>query len=619
MASLEALIDRHQALLQAMQERPENGLLPQVNAFVGEIASAGKAITDARSRSRLRSVLRFWASYIYDCTGAFPDVELLHPEGEPATPPEGTEQVPTSSGRRQIGPYLLLKDIGSGGFSKVFQALHTGTQQVVALKILQSEQFDLLPQLRDRLLDRERLVRDLDHPRIIPVYSVTDYDGVACIAMKYVESGSLADRLSGWYWPASYRTIIDIVLQAAEGLDYLHRLGIVHRDIKPANLLLSYDHQVLLTDFGIAQFLEQAFQGMIVGTPEYIAPEAIISPASVDGRADIYGLGCLLFELITGNPPFVGESQQELLNKQVNLAPPPITSVPFELAQLVADCLKKQPGERIASATALIERLNHLFKVLPEAFLDSVPIHFQSAPDRRYAAIDSKPITQIAVLPSGSVVRQEENQRDTHVCPVCGAPNPPDQRFCDQCGSTLREAPSSPSRAAPPPTPVPTRSPPPGKRTATSITAVLPPPLAATTPGDTKVPATVLLQGGEGTEPEPLLLALFLLEGDRTVEESIFLVAGRRLLIGRERYCDIILSAPTVSRQHALLVYHLRPDGRGEFTLIDLASASGTFVNGRRVKGRAVLPHNAWVRLGGVQLLFKRLDDEPPPEPPLRM
>ena len=343
--------------------------------------------------------MRFWSSFIYDCSGLFPEVQLLPTTQDdvsvssitdPIKQEELNDNKVTSSMEQgvtfpQVGSFEIIDEIGEGNFSKVYKAINTLSEEVVALKVLQGKPFKQSQKLRNLLIQREQLAVTLAHSHIIPVYKTTEeYEDIMCIAMKLIESGSLGDRLSHWYWRPSTREILNLVRQAVEGLKYLHEKQIIHGDIKPANLLVSFDDHVYLTDFGITKVIGSAFIGMVVGTPEYLAPEAILHPEQADGRVDLYAIGIMLYELFTGKPPFRSESPVELLHLHVNNLVSPIKELPESLNAILLKCLQKDPQERFQSADELRDEIDKLLATLPDAFLDLQPSNFVTDPEVRF-------------------------------------------------------------------------------------------------------------------------------------------------------------------------------------------------------------------------------------------
>jgi eukaryotic-like serine/threonine-protein kinase len=265
----------------------------------------------------------------------------------------------------QIGRYILGKKLGRGGFGVVFRARDTSLDRDVALKFLHAEH-TATPQMLSRFLQEARSAAAIAHAGIVTVFECGQVsgtggpaDGSAYIAMELLQGESLTDRLarSGRIDPPA---AMEITRQVASALEAAHRAGIVHRDLKPDNIFLIPDsavqsgERVKVLDFGIAK-LGAASGGMdtqsmmVFGTPRYMSPEQCRSAASVDHRSDIYTLGCILFELVTGKPPFAG-SAGELIAQHVLVEAPSAASVddnlPPTLVDLIAELLAKEPGDR---------------------------------------------------------------------------------------------------------------------------------------------------------------------------------------------------------------------------------------------------------------------------------
>ena len=557
---LNEIYEEHQQLLEIIEGSETETIVPDVRRFIERIGEAGAAIPDPRQRSQLRALARFWGGFIYDRIGEFPETSLLPATIDLESPPVEEEsegvQVPETDSR--FGAYRILNKIGEGGFSTVYRAFDTVAERLVALKILHGEQFERVEQFRERFIERENTIGDLDHPHIIPVYEVGEEQGIPYIAMKYVESGSLADRLSEWFWRPTICKILNIALQTVDALEYLHAQDIVHRDIKPANILLDFDDNVYLTDFGIAQVIESAFKGMIVGTPEYLAPEAILHPEKVDESADIYSLGVVLFELLEGKVPFCDGSPLEIMHQQVNRELPDLSGdLPESLRDLVVSCLAKDPGDRI-EVTELREQIEHLLQSLPQEILDTQPAPFVTSPEDRRRA---HPTTAM------SVARE--------AMPVPAPPPVEGNMFCDMCGASL------PPRA------------PEGQEK-------IRPMESRASEADTQI-----LEGGPRLVVKGVLAVLIAAAG--LPNNKYYVMERDRVVLGRGQYNDIVIDNPTVSLQHALLAYRKPSEKQGSFTIFDLASANGILVNGEPCIKRR-LKHNDIIGLGEVRLIFKRLD-----------
>jgi len=273
----------------------------------------------------------------------------------------------------QIGKYLLGKKLGHGGFGVVFRAQDLSLDREVALKFLHPEH-TATPQILQRFLQEARSAAKVAHPGIVTVYECgqiagtqTPADGTAYIAMELLDGESLTDRLarSGRLVPGA---AMEITRQIASALEAAHRAGIVHRDLKPDNIFLVQDpavqsgERVKVLDFGIAKLGRTATSSvqtqsmMVFGTPRYMSPEQCKSATHVDHRSDIYTLGCILFELVTGRPPFAGQPG-ELIAQHLLVAPPSAISIvpelPMALERLIAEMLAKEPDARPPTMAAV--------------------------------------------------------------------------------------------------------------------------------------------------------------------------------------------------------------------------------------------------------------------------
>ncbi|MBE2200365.1 MAG: protein kinase [Anaerolinea sp.] len=710
---------RHQDLLEQTRDQVNENTLTTIQNFLVELSHAGKLVSKPRQRSKLRGLIRFWSSFIYEQIGEFPSVQLFPADEEvddimlPGHQPEMSFEdmvffrlinlfqdkgswskisdyfaqteyldssgdiavlakvIETLSGlmddnldndlaseidrlkQREInavsaddktifriagrflefmeglgefgdnvadirsgeykpvqhifkprdlfGPYEILEEVGEGGFSVVYKAVDRQTDQIVALKILRDKQFRQSHKFRERLLKQEEMIAKLNHPNIVPIYSVSEMDGIPYIAMKFIESGSLSDRLAQWFWRPSIRQILEIVQQTAKSLAYLHDLNIVHRDIKPANLLLSFENHVYLTDFGIAQVFESAFKGMIVGTPEYLAPEAILEPENVDGRVDLYALGIIFFQLLTGVLPFHANTSEEVLHLQVNKPIPLLSNMPDEIAEIINKCLAKKVDDRFRSADGLALKLEMLLETLDESILDSSPTNFTASPEQR----EETPITK-QFLPLDMELE----------CSACHQTLKPGAAFCDNCGAPARQA-QLPSPVFQAPAYGPTkRTSCPNCGTPLSPDEVFcgncgtpahptSPPLAKSydNEGDT------LILNGAFSRPHQDFLAILIVQSGR-LDQEYFLVRSICTTIGRSKHNNIVMNENSISRQHALLVYEEK-DKSGVFKLFDLASANGIYVDSKKVHIMRYIDHNDSIKLGNIKLRLKRLDDKP--------
>jgi eukaryotic-like serine/threonine-protein kinase len=259
--------------------------------------------------------------------------------------------------------YELGQSLGSGGMATVVAGHDRVLDRPVAIKLLGRYQ---QPDARARLLREARAAARLHHPNVVAVYDTGEHDGQPFIVMELVRGGTLADLLQE-RGRLEVEEAVGIALGVLDALAVAHAAGIVHRDVKPGNVLLPHDGGVKLSDFGIAKALEDATSGLtatgtVLGTPTYLAPE-LIHGESAGPASDVYSVGCVLFELLTGRPPFTGESSVSVAYAHVHQPVPDVTDlrpeVPRDLATVIATAMRKQPGDRYAAAaemrTALLE------------------------------------------------------------------------------------------------------------------------------------------------------------------------------------------------------------------------------------------------------------------------
>jgi serine/threonine-protein kinase len=261
--------------------------------------------------------------------------------------------------------YELLDTIGQGGFGRVYKARDTRLGRIVAIKVIR-------PDLAGASAFLERFRREgvalarLRHPAIVPIYDIREQDGLIYYVMPFIEGDTLRQRLEvrGRMPP---KVAHRVLLELCDAIVATHRAGIVHRDIKPDNVILEgRQDKVLLMDFGIAKVVdsESTQSGMIVGTPTYMSPEQLGDVYAVDERSDIYSLGVVAYHLLTGRPPFVGSSYGEVMRQHLTARPEPLRSlnpsVPLFLADIVEQCLEKDPLDRFESAAALWDQMQHV-------------------------------------------------------------------------------------------------------------------------------------------------------------------------------------------------------------------------------------------------------------------
>ncbi|MGO9443254.1 MAG: serine/threonine-protein kinase [Thiobacillaceae bacterium] len=265
----------------------------------------------------------------------------------------------------RLGRYEILAELGRGAMGVVYKAIDPIIDRTVAIKTIQFDQsMDDLANFEERFYREAKSAGRLNHPNIVTIYDVGKTDNIAYMAMEFLEGQLLKEALDV-HAPMSVDRIADIVAQVADGLEYAHENAIVHRDIKPANIMLVRGNAVKITDFGIAQMPSgsKTLAGTVMGSPKYMAPEQVAG-STVDGRSDLFSLGVVLYEMLTGEPPFDGDNINTTMYRIVNEAPlPPQTlapRIPDVFNYIVAKALAKHPDERYQTAGALAHDLrNH--------------------------------------------------------------------------------------------------------------------------------------------------------------------------------------------------------------------------------------------------------------------
>jgi serine/threonine protein kinase len=264
---------------------------------------------------------------------------------------------------RYIGDYELLEEIARGGMGVVYKARQISLKRLVALKMILAGEYAGAQELA-RFRKEGEAVASLQDPHIVQIYEVGEHEGHPYFSLEFCAGGSLARKLDGT--PLQAQQAVEMVETLARAIHVAHQAGIVHRDLKPANVLLTADGTLKITDFGLAKKLDdstgQTVSGAIMGTPSYMAPEQASGKGKAVGpAADVYALGAILYELLTGRPPFRAATALETLSQVVNddpVSPSQFQSkTPRDLVTICLKCLEKEPAKRYASALTLAEDL----------------------------------------------------------------------------------------------------------------------------------------------------------------------------------------------------------------------------------------------------------------------
>ena len=262
-----------------------------------------------------------------------------------------------------VGRYELLGEVARGGMGVIYRARDRSLNRIVALKMILPQQLQS-PGALDRFRAEAEAVAALDHPGILPIYEVGELDGLPFFSMKFVEGGSLVNFVE--QWRDRRRDAAELIAHIARAVHHAHERGVLHRDLKPGNILLGHDNTSYVADFGIAKWLARdtrlTLHESSLGTPHYIAPEqAAGGPVKLTPAADVYSLGAILYELLTGRPPFTAETALAVIRLVIDTAPlPPRTlnaAIPRDLELICLKCLEKEPSARYGSAAALAEDL----------------------------------------------------------------------------------------------------------------------------------------------------------------------------------------------------------------------------------------------------------------------
>ncbi len=401
----------------------------------------------------------------------------------------------------KIGRYEIKEEIGRGGMATVYRAYDPVFERDVAVKVLPSAMLHD-PQFRIRFEREAKMIAMLEHPAIVPVYDYGEEHEQPYFVMRYMTGGSLADRIKAG--PLSVEEATRILAHIGPALDEAHRRGVIHRDLKPANILFDQHNIPYISDFGIAKLMgtQTSVTGSaIVGTPAYMCPEQA-QGEELDGRADIYALGVILFEMLTGRQPYEGDTPMSVVVKHITQPPPHILDVrpdlPPAIETIIEKAMAKRKEERYTSVAEMVEALQAIYT--SATLVGQPPIQTEKtvrAPER------TLPARQQPVVPSAPPVSAPPRKRRKAWVGLllsgfllCGALAGGAYWFREDLPAVFGPLLTSFFTATPLPTPTPTET---ATLTPTATATLSPPTLTLTTeppPSPTSQPAGLPVKGG---------------------------------------------------------------------------------------------------------------------------
>ena len=328
---------------------------------------------------------------------------------------------------RTLGDYRIESEIGQGAMANVYRAYQPQLERWVALKVMKTGGMDDQGFL-DRFRREAKAIAALRHPNILTIYDYGEEKGIAYIVMEYVAGGTLKARLAEG--PVEWPDVATLVIPVGRALTYAHSQGIVHRDVKPANILLARPDWPLLADFGLVKLLDRqqgiTRPGTSIGTPAYFSPEQAAGE-DVDHRSDVYGLGIVLYELLTGHVPFEADSPFKMM--LLRLREPPIpprrlnSRITPQLEAVILRALARDPAARYSTMEALVDDLSRLPGATARAITPPSPLAAPAGPTIRLGALSTMAGPHLVVTGTGATLLLPQQDKvlvgraDPHVTP----------------------------------------------------------------------------------------------------------------------------------------------------------------------------------------------------------
>lgn len=620
------IAQQHELLLDSIDREDEVDLL-EISAFLNSLVEAGSKTEQPNQRSYLRSLIRYWGTYVGNATGTYSSLELYPYSGlaNSSDSPTLDENIETSDltpselqNLKTFAHFKIIEPIGEGGFAKVFLAEDTRLRRKVALKVFINR--SVREELFAQILKNEGSPLQYDHPNILPIYQTDSFRGIPYIAMKYIAGGSLAERMEKDYWRPSVKEILLILQQVSNALNYLHEKNIIHRDIKPGNILLGFENDAYLADFGTAKAIERMYSDdILIGTPSYMALEVLQRPEKATVKADVYSLGVVAYEVFSGKIPFVGTTAEEIAELQKYYTAQPLhqfTDTPQAVSDLIDQCLTRNLDERPAAEdiSRIIDRL--IESELPQEMLEMRIGLFSSRPTDR-APIPRAGVHKATEAMASPSIDTSSPFAQSQTYYEDGVPPPPTplhdlydwtsyeeekgiRSLFSKLSSWWRRLRSQPYEY-----PMPTYLPP--------ISSPPPPPTA--TASSWHRPATEAIDS-TASPPQNTVINLvksplgelpigFLVITSELDKGNCLILYPGRYTLGRGLY----LTDPAISQHHAKLIYAITEEGLGTFRLVDLGSTNGVKINNDKVAD-GYLNDNDRITIGKTVLTFIQLKSE---------